>query len=148
MIARMSRGARTVLTLALLFSFAVTLYGVAEAAAINNVVVSKLTGKWVKVEVRTAGPVNYRVTQLPPGAYDYRTVALDVWPAHIVAGKEPKAVLPVNEGLVAQVRVRQIAPGTVRIYTDVIYWPKYQVYREGGTTGILFHAYQQVGTKK
>lgn len=147
MIRRMSRGARQVLTLVVLVAFAITLYGVAQAAVVHNVVVSKATGQWVKVAVQTNGPVNYSVKELPAGAYDYRQVVLDVWPASIVAGKEPKSILPVNDGLVAQVRVRQLKGGVVRIATDVIYWPKYQVVREGGSTGILFWTQKQRGTK-
>ncbi len=147
MFRRMSRGARHVLGAVLLVAFALTLYGVAQAAVVRNVVVSKATGQWVKVAVHTDGPVNYRIKELPPGAYDYRQVVMDVWPASIVAGKEPKAVLPVNEGLVAQVRVRQLKGGVVRIVADVVYWPEYQVVREGGETGLLFWAHKQRGTK-
>lgn len=143
MIRRMSRGARQVLTLVALVAFALTLYGVAQAAVVTNVVVSKVTGAWVHVAVETSGPVNYSVKELPAGTYDYRQVVLDVWPASIVAGKEPKSILPVNEGLVAQVRVRQMPGGVVRIVTDVVNFPKYKVVREGSSTGLVFQAYQQ-----
>lgn len=147
MIRSMSRGARSVLTMVVLVAFAFTLYGVAQAATVTNVVVSKASGSWVKVLVHTNGPVNYRVREKPPGTYDYRTVEMDVWPATIVAGKEPKNILPVNEGLVAQVRVKQLPNAVVRISTDVIYWPKYQVVRGGGATGIQFWAFKERGTK-
>ncbi len=143
MIRRMSRGARAVLSVVVLMALAVTLYGVAQAAEVNNVLVSKATGSWVKVAVHANGPLNYRVKELPPGKYDYRQVVLDVWPAYIAAGKEPKNVLPVNDGLVAQVRVSQLKGGVVRIVTDVVNWPEYQVVREGSSTGLLLWVSKQ-----
>ncbi len=143
MIRRMSRGARRVLAVVVLLALAVTLYGVAQAAEVDNVVVSKLTGQWVKVAVHANGPLNYRVKELPPGTYDYRQVVLDVWPASIAAGLEPKTVVPVNDGLVAQVRVSQLKGGVVRVVADVVNWPEYQVVREGGSTGILFWVRKQ-----
>jgi len=143
MIRRMSRGARGVLSVVVLMALAVSLYGVAQAAEVTNVVVSKATGSWVKVAVQANGPLNYRVKELPPGTYDYSQVVLDVWPASIVAGKEPKAILPVNDGLVGQVRVSQLKGGVVRVVTDVLHWPEYQVVREGNSTGILFWVSKQ-----
>lgn len=147
MIRTMSRGARSVLTMVALVAFAFTLYGVAQAAAVHNVVVSKASGQWVKVLVHTDGPVNYKVVEKPPGTYDYRTIEMDVWPASIVAGKEPKHILPVNEGLVAQVRVRQLRNGVVRISTDVVFWPQYKEIHENGAHGLMIWAYKERGTK-
>ena len=63
--------------------------------------------------------------------------------ASIVAGMEPKTLVPVNDGLVAQVRVSQLEGGVVRVVTDVVNWPQYQVVREGGSTGILFWVRKQ-----
>ena len=145
MIRSMSRGARQVLTVVVLVALAVTFYGVAQAATVTNVVVSKATGQWVKVAVQANGPLQYSVKELPAGSYGYRQVVLDVWPASIVGGKEPMSTLPVNEGLVGQVRVRQMKGGVVRIVTDVLYWPKYSVVREGGQPALLFWVNKQRG---
>ncbi|MEW6283376.1 MAG: hypothetical protein AB1758_32505 [Candidatus Eremiobacterota bacterium] len=112
---------------------------VAGAAAITNVTVSK-GAKNVYVKVQAAGPIQYKVHHLPPGSDDYRNIVVDVWPAHIVAGKEPKARLAVDEGLVANVRVRQHGGG-VRIFVDVVAWPRYQVMSDGHSVTLKIDAY-------
>lgn len=95
---------------------------------------------WVKVDIH--GAHNYSVRHLPPGTADYRTIAIDIHGASIAGGLEPKAVLPVDFGLVGQVRVRQFG-STVRVYVDVINWPDYNVYNTGNGVQIALRAFQQ-----
>ncbi|MBI3927611.1 MAG: AMIN domain-containing protein [Armatimonadetes bacterium] len=105
----------------------------AKAAPIRDINVTEGPG-WVRVNVATDGPVNHQIKHLPPGSEDYRSIVVDVWPAHIPGNMEPKSRLPVNQGLVAQVRVSQHTGNTVRIWIDVIAWPKYTV--RTGSNGI------------
>jgi hypothetical protein len=93
----------------------------AQAAEVRGVSVTKGHG-WVTVNVRSAGG-GYRVHELPVGSAAYRSIAIDV-PGYIAGGLEPKSKTPVNEGLVGQVRVKQMG-GMVRIYVDVLSFPKY-----------------------
>ncbi len=109
----------------------------AHGAPLKDVKVTEGPG-WVKVQITAAGPVHHRVKQLPPGTSDYRSIAIDVWPAYISSSYEPKSTLKVDHGLVAQVRVSQHTANTVRVWVDVIAWPKYcvQAGRYGVTLGI------------
>lgn len=111
----------------------------AQAGVVSNVTVSEGPG-WVKVNVHGSG-FSYNVKHLPPGTEDYRSIVLDVSPAVLPAGMEPKSSLPVNEGLVAQVRVRQYDGNTVRVYIDVIAWPKYKVGWVDGALQVGVDAY-------
>ncbi len=116
------------------------LVGTAFAGVVRNVTVSE-GPDWVKVDVH--GSFDYRVHHLPAGSEGYRSIAVDVWPANIASGMEPKAALPVDFGLVGQVRVRQISGSTVRVYIDVINWPDYQVHRTGSGLQVAMKAFQQ-----
>ena len=95
---------------------------------------------WVKVDI--VGGHNYTVKHLPPGSADYRSIAIDIHGASIAGGLEPKAALPVDFGLVGQVRVRQIG-SMVRVYIDVINWPDYQVMQGGSGVTVALRAFQQ-----
>ena len=110
----------------------------AHADMVRNVTVTEGPG-WVKVNVH--GNFNYSVKHLPPGTDDYRSIAIDVYPAYINPRLEPKIKLPVDEGLVGQVRVRQLTGSTVRVYVDVIAWPKYDVMRVPGSVEVGIDAY-------
>jgi hypothetical protein len=116
------------------------LTGAALAGPVSNVTVSK-GPDWVKVNI--TGSFNYSVKHLPQGGADYRSVAVDLSPAYIAGGLEPKAVLPVNFGLVGQVRVRQLGGGVVRVYIDVINYPEYSVTRTGNGVQIGLRAFKQ-----
>lgn len=118
----------------------VFLAGSALAGPITNVTVSE-GPDWVKVNVN--GSFNYNVKHLPQGSADYRSVAIDCYPAYIAGGLEPKAVLPVDFGLVGQVRVRQLGGGVVRVYIDVINYPEYSVTRTGHGVQIGLKAFKQ-----
>lgn len=118
----------------------VCLGGAASAGPVNNVTVSE-GPDWVKVNIH--GSFNYSVKHLPQGGADYRSVAVDLSPAHIAGGMEPKAVLPVNYGLVGQVRVRELGGGVVRVYIDVINYPEYTVTRTGNGLQIGLKAFKQ-----
>ena len=96
----------------------------ATADVIHNVTATE-GPDWVKINV--LGAHSYSVKHLPPGSSNYRSIAVDLHGARIAGGLEPKAVLPVDFGLVGQVRVRQFG-STVRVYVDVINWPDYRVY--------------------
>ncbi len=117
---------------------AVGMVGAAHADMIRNVTVTEGPG-WVKVKAH--GNVNYSVKHLPPGTDDYRSIAVDLYPAYINPNLEPKVKLPVDEGLVGQVRVRQISGNTVRVYVDVVAWPKYKVFKEAGGVVVGIDAY-------
>lgn len=111
----------------------------ASADAIHNVTATE-GPDWVKVNVH--GAHSYRVKHLPPGSADYRSIAIDFPGAYIAGGLEPKAALPVDFGLVGQVRVRQIG-GMVRVYIDVINWPDYKVMNTGNGVTIAMRAFKQ-----
>lgn len=113
----------------------------AQSAAITNVTVAK-GAKHVYVKVQANGHINYRIHHMPPGADDYRNIVVDVSPAYIVPGKEPMSKLAVEEGLVANVRVRPLG-GTVRVFVDVIAWPKYQVMSDGSSVTLKIDPYHQ-----
>jgi len=102
----------------------------ADAAAVHSVSVTKGPG-WVRVNVHAPGG-NYRVHELPVGNSAYRAIAIDVPGGYIAGGLEPKNKVPVNSGLVAQVRVKQMR-GFVRVYVDVIAYPKYSYSYSGGS---------------
>lgn len=110
----------------------------ANAAVVQSVSVTKGAG-WVRVSVNAPGG-SYRVHELPVGTSAYRSIAIDVPNSSIVGGLEPKNRVPVNEGLVAQVRVKQMR-GFVRIYVDVVSFPKYQTGHEGGQFVLGMDAY-------
>lgn len=112
-----------------------------QAAAITNVTVAK-GAKHVYVKVQANGGISYRVYHRPPGADDYRNIVVDVSPAYIVPGKEPMSKLSVDEGLVANVRVRPLG-GTVRVFVDVIAWPNYQVFSDGSSVTLKIDPYHQ-----
>ncbi len=112
-----------------------------EAAAITNVTVSK-GAKHVYVKVQANGGISYTIHHMPPGADDYRNIVVDVSPAYIVPGKEPMSKLSVDEGLVANVRVRPMG-GTVRVFVDVIAWPNYQVFSDGSSVTLKIDPYHQ-----
>ncbi len=118
----------------------VCLAAAAFAGPVQNVTVSE-GSDWVKVNV--IGSFNYNVKHLPQGSADYRSIAIDLSPANIAAGLEPKAVLPVNFGLVGQVRVRELGGGVVRVYIDVINYPEYTVTRTGNGVQIGLKAFKQ-----
>jgi hypothetical protein len=102
----------------------------AEAASVSGVSVTK-GPDWVRVHVHAPGGA-FRVHELPVGSAAYRSIAIDVPNGYIAGGLEPKSRVPVNQGLVAQVRVKQMR-GFVRVYVDVISFPKYQTaYSHGG----------------
>jgi hypothetical protein len=116
------------------------LAGAAFAGPVHNVTVSE-GPDWVKVDI--TGSFNYSVKHLPQGSADYRSIAVDLHPAHIAGGLEPKAVLPVDFGLVGQVRVRNLGGGVIRVYIDVINYPEYSVYRTGNGVQIGIKAFKQ-----
>lgn len=116
------------------------LAGAAWAGVVHNVTVSK-GPDWVKVNMQ--GSFNYSVKHLPQGSADYRSIAIDLYPASIASGMEPKAVLPVNTGLIGQVRVRQLTGSTVRVYIDVINWPEYTVTKTSNGVQVSLKAYKQ-----
>jgi hypothetical protein len=118
----------------------VCLAGAAAAGPVHNVTASE-GPDWVKVDIH--GSFNYTVKHLPQGSADYRSIAIDLSPAHIAGGLEPKALLPVNFGLVAQVRVREMGGGMVRVYIDVINYPEYTVTRTGNGVQIGLKAFKQ-----
>lgn len=101
----------------------------AQAAVVHGVSVTKGDG-WVRVNVHAPG-ANYRVHELPVGSSAYRSIAIDVPNSHIVGGMVPKQHVPVNQGLVSQVRVKQMR-GFVRVYVDVLSFPKYQTSHQNG----------------
>ena len=111
----------------------------ASADVVGNVTASE-GPDWVKVNID--GAHNYSVKHLPPGSADYRSIAIDIHGASIAGGLEPKAALPVNFGLVGQVRVRQIG-SMVRVYIDVINWPEYKVIKTGSGTQVAIKAFMQ-----
>lgn len=92
----------------------------AANAEVRGVSVTKGKG-WVSVNIRAAG--GFKVHELPVGTAAYRSIAVDI-PGYIAGGLEPKGKTPVNEGLVGQVRVKQLG-GMVRVYIDVLSFPKY-----------------------
>ena len=106
---------------------ALTMAGVlcaqANAAVVSGVSVTKGKG-WVRLNIHAPGG-SFRVHELPVGTSAYRSIAIDIPNSSIVGGWEPKQRLPVNEGLVAQVRVKQMG-GYVRVLVDVVSFPKYQ----------------------
>lgn len=125
------------LGLALLLVACVSL--AASADVVSNVTATE-GPDWVKVNIH--GGHNYSVKHLPPGSADYRSIAIDIHGASIAGGLEPKAALPVDFGLVGQVRVRQIG-SMVRIYVDVINWPDYKVYSTGSGVEVAMRAFKQ-----
>lgn len=118
----------------------VSLSCAALAGPVTNVTTSK-GPDWVKVNV--SGSFNYSVKHLPQGNADYRSIAIDCAPAYIPGSMEPKAVLPVNFGLVGQVRVRQLSSGVVRVYIDVINYPEYSITRTGNGVQLGIKAFKQ-----
>ncbi len=114
----------------------------AWAGEVRNVTVSE-GPDWVKVNIQ--GSFDYRVHHLPTGSSGYRSIAVDLSPAHLPSGMEPKAALPVDFGLVGQVRVRPLSSGLVRIYIDVINYPAYEVLRTGNGIQIAVKAFRQRG---
>lgn len=110
----------------------------ANAAVVSGVSVTKGHG-WVRVNVHAPGG-SFRVHELPVGPSAYRSIAIDIPNSSIAGGLEPKRVVPVNEGLVAQVRVKPMG-GFVRVYVDVVAFPKYQIGREGGDFVIGINPY-------
>lgn len=116
------------------------LASVALAGPVHNVTVSE-GPDWVKVNI--TGSFNYSVKHLPQGSADYRSIAVDLYPAHIAGGLEPKSVLPVDFGLVGQVRVRNIGGGVIRVYIDVINYPEYSVTRTGNGVQVGIKAFKQ-----
>lgn len=125
------------LGLALLMVACLTL--AASADVVRNVTASE-GPDWVKVDIH--GAYNYTVRHLPPGSSDYRSIAIDIHGASIAGGLEPKAALPVDFGLVGQVRVRQMG-SMVRVYIDVINWPQYDIVRTGNGLQVSLRAFQQ-----
>ncbi len=111
----------------------------AMADVVSNVTASE-GPDWVKVNIH--GGHNYTVKHLPPGSSDYRTIAIDVHGASIAGGLEPKAVLPVNFGLIGNVKVRQMG-SSVRILIEVINWPEYEVMETGNGVQVALKAYIQ-----
>ena len=111
----------------------------ATADVVRNVTASE-GPDWVKIDIH--GAHNYTVKHLPPGSADYRSIAIDIHGASIAGGLEPKAALPVNFGLVGQVRVRQIG-SMVRVYVDVINWPEYKVINTGSGIQVAVKAFKQ-----
>ena len=109
----------------------------ASADVVRNVTASE-GPDWVKIDIH--GAHNYTVKHLPPGSADYRSIAIDIHGASIAGGLEPKAALPVNFGLVGQVRVRQIG-SMVRVYVDVINWPEYKVINTGSGIQVAVKAF-------
>lgn len=109
----------------------------AQAAEVRGVSVTKGHG-WVTVNVSAAGG-GFRVHELPVGSAAYRSIAIDV-PGYIAGGLEPKSKTPVNEGLVGQVRVKQMG-GTVRIYVDVLSFPKYSFAQDGSGLSLSIDSY-------
>ena len=102
----------------------------AQAAVVRGVHVTKGKG-WVRVTVDAPG-ASFSVKELPVDrSADYRSIAIDVSGASIAGGLEPKTRVPVNEGLVSQVRVKQWH-GNVRVLVDVIAFPRYSTSQEGG----------------
>ena len=101
----------------------------AQAAAVHGVSVTK-GDRWVRINVDAPGSV-YRIHELPVGNAAYRSIAIDVPNGYIAGGLEPKNRVPVNKGLVAQLRVKQMR-GFVRVFVDVISFPKYQTAHVGG----------------
>lgn len=112
----------------------------ATAGPVSNVAASK-GPDWVKVDI--VGNFNYTVKHLPQGSADYRSIAVDLHNSYIAGGLEPKAVLPINFGLVGQVRVRELGGGMVRVYIDVINYPEYTVTRTGNGVQIGIKAFKQ-----
>lgn len=112
----------------------------ASADVVRNVTATE-GPDWVKVNIY--GAHSYSVKHLPPGSSDYRSIAIDLHGASIAGGMEPKAVLPVDFGLVGQVRVRELGGGTVRVYIDVINWPQYVVTNTGSGVEVSMRAFQQ-----
>ena len=111
----------------------------ANAAVVRGVSVTKGKG-WVRVTVNAPG-AGFRVHELPVGsAAGYRSIAIDVPNSYIAGGLEPKSRVPVNEGLVAQVRVKQLG-GTVRVLVDVIAFPKYTWGHGPGGFSLGLHPY-------
>lgn len=102
----------------------------ADAATVHGVHVTKGQG-WVRVTVDAPG-ASYSIKQLPVGKSAYRSLAIDIPGSSIAGGLEPKNKVPVNQGLVGQVRVTQLG-STVRVYVDVIAYPKYKVAHSGGS---------------
>ena len=111
----------------------------ASADVISNVTTTE-GPDWVKVNIY--GGHNYSVKHLPPGSADYRSVVVDFHGARIAGGLEPKAALPVDFGLIGQVRVRQLG-STVRVYIDVINWPNYRVFENGSGVTVALRAFKQ-----
>ena len=111
----------------------------ASADVVHNVTATE-GPDWVKVNI--AGAHNYSIKHLPPGNADYRSIAVDIHGASIAGGLEPKSALPVDFGLVGQLRVRQIG-SMVRVYIDVINWPQYQVINTGSGVEIAMKAFKQ-----
>lgn len=120
----------------------VCLAGTAWAGEVHNVTVSE-GPDWVKVNIH--GSFDYRVHHLPTGSSGYRSIAVDLWPANLPSGMEPKAALPVDFGLVGQVRVRQLSSGMVRVYIDVVNYPAYEVVRTGNGLQVAVKAFRQRG---
>ena len=110
----------------------------ASADVVRNVTATE-GPDWVKIDIH--GAHNYNVKHLPPGSADYRSIAIDV-PGYIAGGLEPKAALPVDFGLVGQVRVRQLTGSTVRVYVDVINWPDYDVVHTGSGVQLRARAFK------
>jgi len=111
----------------------------ANAATVNGVSVVKGKG-WVRVSISAPG-ASYSVKELPVNGSGYRSIVIDVPGSSIRAGLEPKSRVPINEGLVAQVRVTQHGSG-VRVYVDVLSFPKYRVSQGGGEFNLAMDSYK------
>lgn len=110
-----------------------TLCSAADAATVRGVTVT--TGAdWVRINVTAPGGA-FRVHELPVGSAAYRSIAIDVPNGYIAGGLEPKQRVPVNKGLVAQVRVKQMR-GFVRVFVDVISFPQYRTAYTGSGLAI------------
>lgn len=124
----------------LIFALVACLSLVSSADVVHNVTATE-GPDWVKVDIQ--GAHSYSIKHLPPGSSNYRSIAVDLHGAHIVGNLEPKAALPVDFGLVGQVRVRQLDSSTVRVYIDVINWPQYKVFKTANGVQVAMWAFQQ-----
>src|ERR1017187_5727295 len=114
----------------------------ADAATVHGVHVTKGAG-WVRVSIDAPG-ASYSVRELPVGDAAYRSIAIDLPDSYIVGGLEPKNKVAVNSGLVGQVRVKQLG-STVRVYIDVIAFPKFTIANVGGNLLIGIDTYHMRG---
>ena len=143
MLAKISRNFRA-LAAASVLALSAIFCAPADAATVRGVKVTKGHG-WVRVTVDAPG-ASYSVKELPVGDAAYRSIVIDIPGSFIAGGLEPKNKVQVNEGLVGQVRVKQWG-GTVRVYVDVIAFPKYKVAHSNGQVVIgIDTAHMRTGT--